>query len=163
LQEMRLVKHLHCTPGLDEQPLTAAQIFRMATENGAKSIGFGDEIGSIEPGKRADLVLLNYEQIRAPYLDSAIPVADAVIYRAKSADVDTVMIDGEIVFEQGRSTRVDRAETLAKIARSLDAPLRPDEIELRRLSQAIFPYLRNFYADWILPETRPYYGLNSRT
>ena len=37
----------------------------MATENGARSIGFGDEIGSIEPGKRADLVLLDYDRITA--------------------------------------------------------------------------------------------------
>ena len=69
LQELRLVKHLHCAPGLYEEPLTAAQIFRMATENGARSIGFGDEIGSIEPGKRADLVLLDYNRIAAPYLE----------------------------------------------------------------------------------------------
>ena len=120
LQELRLVKHLHCAPGLYDEPLTAVQIFRMATENGARSIGFGDEIGSIEPGKRADLVLLDYDRIAAAYLDPAISPIDAIIYRARNTDVDTVMIDGKIVFQDGRTTRIDRSETLERIARSLD-------------------------------------------
>jgi 5-methylthioadenosine/S-adenosylhomocysteine deaminase len=160
LQELRLVKHLHCAPGLYDEPLTAAQIFRMATENGARSIGFGDVIGSIEPGKRADLVLLDYDRIAAPYLDPAISPIDAIIYRARNTDVDTVMIDGKIVFQDGRTTRIDRSETLDRIARSLDAPLEPEELARRRFVQAIFPHIRNFYVDWRLPKPEPFYAVH---
>ena len=162
LQEMRLVKHLHCRPGLDRPALTAAQIFRMATETGARATGFGAEIGTIEPGKRADLVLLDYERIAAPYLDAKIPVADAIVYRARSTDVDTVMIDGTIVLEGGRATRVDRAQIWGEIAEALAAPPRPDELERKQLSRALFPHLRTFYEDWPLPETEPFYNLNGR-
>jgi cytosine/adenosine deaminase-related metal-dependent hydrolase len=162
LQEMRLVKHLHCVPGLETKTLTAAQIFRMATENGATATGFGAEIGTIEPGKRADLVLLDFERIAAPYLDPKIPVADAIVYRARSSDVDIVMIDGEIVLEGGRPTRVDRDQVWGEIAQALAAPARSDEIERARLSRALFPHLRAFYADWLLPETDPFCSLNDR-
>jgi 5-methylthioadenosine/S-adenosylhomocysteine deaminase len=160
LQEMRLVKHLHRTPGLFDESLSATQIFRMATENGAKSIGFGDEIGTIEPGKRADLVLLNFANIANPYLDPAIPVVDAIIYRGRSTDVDAVMIDGKIVFENGRFTCVDRTETLTRLARSFDAALRPDELTRRQFAEALLPHIKRFYADWTLPKPDPFYTLN---
>jgi cytosine/adenosine deaminase-related metal-dependent hydrolase len=162
LQEMRLVKHLHCTPGIFGPTLSAAQIFRMATENGAKAVGFGDEIGTIEPGKRADLVLLDFERIATPHLDPKMPIADAIVYRARSGDVDTVMIDGEVVLEGGRATRVDRKRTLDEIARGFAVPPPPEVLERQRFSQAIFPYVKNFYADWPLPKIDPYYGLNTR-
>jgi cytosine/adenosine deaminase-related metal-dependent hydrolase len=162
LQEMRLVKHLHCEPGLGIDKLKAAQIFRMATEAGAKAIGFGDEIGAIEPGKRADLVLLDFERISTPFLDPRMPIAEAIIYRARSAHVDTVMIDGEIVLAGGRAVRVDQQSVHAEIARSLAAAPSPQDEARWRLTRAIFPYLRRFYDDWPLPETQPYNGLNSR-
>jgi cytosine/adenosine deaminase-related metal-dependent hydrolase len=163
LQEMRLVKHLHCEPGLYNAPLSAAQIFQMATENGAKAIGFGAEIGAIEPGKRADVVLLDFERIAAPYLDPKIPVADAIIYRARSTDVDAVMIDGEIVLAGGRSTRLDQRAIFDEIASACAEPLDPVDLERRRLTQAIFPYIREFYADWPLASTEPFYGFSSRS
>jgi hypothetical protein len=93
-------------------------------------------------------VLLDYDRIAAPYLDPAISPIDAIIYRARNTDVDTVMINGKIVFQDGRTTRIDRGETLDRIARSLDVPLGSEELARRRFVQAIFPHIRDFYIDW---------------
>jgi 5-methylthioadenosine/S-adenosylhomocysteine deaminase len=162
LQEMRLVKHLHAQPGLYEKPLSAAQIFRMATEHGAKSIGFGSEIGTLEVGKRADLVLLDYKRISAPFLDSAIPIVDALIYRAKSRHVRGVMIDGKLVYQDGKFANVDRDRTEQMLSADLNRPLRADEVERGEFSREVFPYVRDFYRNWELPVPKPFYHLNGR-
>jgi cytosine/adenosine deaminase-related metal-dependent hydrolase len=162
LQEMRLVKHLHARPGLYEKPLGAAQIFRMATEHGAKSIGFGSEIGTLEVGKRADLVLLDYARISAPFLDSAIPVVDALIYRAKTEHVSAVMIDGKIVYRDGKFTSIDRDRAMQELSADLNRPLRADEAARGDFSREVFPYVRDFYKDWKLPVPKPFYHLNGR-
>jgi 5-methylthioadenosine/S-adenosylhomocysteine deaminase len=162
LQEMRLVKHLHAQPGLYEKPLSAAQIFRMATEHGAKSIGFGSEIGTLEVGKRADLVLLDYKRISAPFLDSAIPIVDALIYRAKSGHVQGVMIDGKLVYQDRKFANVDRDRTEQMLSADLNRPLRADEVERGEFSREVFPYVRDFYRSWKLPVPKPFYHLNGR-
>jgi 5-methylthioadenosine/S-adenosylhomocysteine deaminase len=87
LQEMRLVKHLHARPGLYEKPLTAAQIFRMATEHGAKSIGFGSEIGTLEVGKRADLTVFSRD---------VMTIDPPEILKAKAT---LTVIAGQVTFE----------------------------------------------------------------
>jgi 5-methylthioadenosine/S-adenosylhomocysteine deaminase len=162
LQEMRLVKHLHCVPGLGEEAIKPAQIFRMATENGARAIGFGDDIGTIEPGKRADLVLLDFSRLAAPYLDPAIPVLDAIVYRAKPEHVAAVMIDGEIVLQDGRFLRIDRRATMQRIGREGLAEVTPDDHARCRLAERLAPHLKAFYADWTLPRSEPFYILNAR-
>ncbi len=85
LLEMRQVLRAHRPPGHDSVAPTAAQVFRMATEHGAATTGFGSRIGRLEAGRAADMVLLRWSQVAAPYLDADVPVLDAVVARAKSA------------------------------------------------------------------------------
>ncbi|KKB12234.1 hypothetical protein VE25_08190 [Devosia geojensis] len=162
LQEMRLVKHLHCEPGLYRQTVTPAQIFRMATENGARAIGFGDEIGSIAVGKRADLVVLDYRKLAYPYLDEAADPVSALVYRAKSAHVIATMIEGRAVYRDGRFTFVDRDAALAALSADLDRPLRAEEAARAEFSKKILPHIKAFYRDWELPSGEPWYRLNGR-
>jgi cytosine/adenosine deaminase-related metal-dependent hydrolase len=162
LQEMRLVRHLHARPGIYEKPISATQIFRMATEHGANAIGFGDEIGTLEVGKQADLVLLDYARITSPFTDPAISVVEALIYRAKTEHVTAVMIDGHVVYQNGRFSNVDRNRVLKDLAADLNRPLRSDEIARGEFSRAVFPHVRDFYRDWRLPPTKPFYDLNGR-
>lgn len=162
LQEMRLVKHLHAVPGLYEPHLTPAQIFRMATEHGARAIGFGDVMGTIEPGKRADLVVLDYAAIAAPYLDAATEPVSAVIYRAKAAHVRATVIDGRVVYRDGRHTRVDRRAVMERIHESLDRPITAPEVARGDLSRRLIPHLKDFYRDWPMPTGTPWYRMNGR-
>jgi len=164
LQEMRLVLRLHRVPGMDDAVPTAAEVFRMATEHGAATTPFAGRIGTLEPGKAADLVLLDWRSIARPYLAPETPVLDAVVHRGRATGVAIVMVNGEVIFRDGRFTRVDKAARLEELAAALRAPLRPDEEHRRRVARAVFPYVRRFYDGWLDERARdPYYRQNSRT
>jgi len=164
LQEMRMVLRAHREPGMDDRVPTMAQVFRMATSGGAQTTPYATEIGTLEVGKAADMVLIDWKQISYPYLDSETPVLDAVIQRAKMEGVRTVIVAGEIVYQDGKFTRLDRDAALAQLADILKRPLTDEEMERRRLAKAVFPYVKSFYDGYYNPDTsEPYYRQNSRT
>lgn len=124
--------------------------------------GFGDRIGTLEQGKRADMVLLDLRNIEEPYLDPEVSIVDAVIHRGRSIDVETVIVDGEVIMCNRQLTRVDKAALFDELKKALDRPLRPDELERRELSRLIAPYLRRFYEGTIPQQTVPHTYYNAR-
>jgi 5-methylthioadenosine/S-adenosylhomocysteine deaminase len=164
LQEMRLVLRAHRVPGMVEADVpTMAQVLRMATLGGARTTPYGETIGTLAVGKAADLVLIDWHQISYPYLDTETPLLDAVIQRAKAAGVRMTMCDGEVLYESGRFTRVDRDAALAALHADLQRALTDDEVERRRLSKALLPHAREFYARYIDPARHePFYRPSSR-
>ncbi len=162
-QEMRLVLRLHRVPGMDDEVPTSPQVFQMATEHGALTTGFADTIGTLAPGKAADLVLMNWRQIAYPYLDQDAPVLDAVLHRGKTSGVETVLVAGEPVVREGTFTRVNKAEVLEELAASLRTPLQPEEERRRQLAREVFPYVKRFYGGWLDEQARePFYRPSSR-
>jgi len=163
LQEMRLVLRLHRVPGMDDVVPTCPQVLRMATEDGAATTPYAGRIGTLEPGKAADLVLISWPHVAHPYLDPDTSVVDAVVHRAKSSGVALVMVAGEVVLRDGRFTRVDRDAALAELAASLRAPLTPEEEGRRRLGREVFPVVKRFYDGWLDESARvPFYRPSSR-
>jgi 5-methylthioadenosine/S-adenosylhomocysteine deaminase len=164
LQEMRMVLRAHRVPGMNEDDVPSiGQVLRMATAGGAMTTPFGSRIGSLALGKAADLVLIDWDTIAYPYLDQETPVLDAVVQRGRSDAVDLVMVAGEVVYEDGRFTRVDRDAALRELHQSLQHPLAEDEIERRQLSKSLLPHVRRFYAGYFDPEVHlPYYRASSR-
>ena len=162
-QEMRVVLKLHRVPGIENTPPTACQVLEMATVNGAYSSWFGDRIGTLELGKRADLVLLDIRNIEEPYLDPEVSVVESAIHRGRAIDVDSVMVDGEIVMRDKQLTRVDKDMLYKDLKKDLDHPLRPDELERRELSRKLDPYLRKFYQGNIPQNVTPHTVYNTRT
>ena len=80
----------------DATVMQCPEVLRLATIAGAQALGMGDEIGSVEPGKRADLQMLDYRRFGlTPTLD---PVQN-LVYHAHSKDVEMVMVDGRILVE----------------------------------------------------------------
>lgn len=79
-------------------------VFDMATINGARALGLDDQIGSLEVGKQADLVVLDF---RKPHLVPMISPLGNLVHTAHGRDVRMVMIGGEFVVEDGRPTKVD--------------------------------------------------------
>ena len=164
LQEMRMVLNTHRVPGMNDSEVpTMAQVLRMATTGGAKTTPYGATIGSLQIGKAADLVMVDWDQIAFPYLDEETPLLDAVIQRAKTKGVTRVMCDGEVIYDGGRFTRVDQASALKALHDDLTKALSDDEVERRNLSKALLPHVRKFYADYIDPlKHEPYYRSSSR-
>ncbi|NOY77886.1 MAG: amidohydrolase family protein [Calditrichaeota bacterium] len=108
-QEMRLAGLIQ-KPRLGAGSLSAKEIVHMATLGGARALGLEREIGSIEVGKRADLILLNLDRIHSfPSED----VFTTLVYSAQSTDVQTVIINGEIVMKDREILTLDRQEILA--------------------------------------------------
>jgi 5-methylthioadenosine/S-adenosylhomocysteine deaminase len=101
--------------GLRRDPtvLPAGSVLRMATVDGAAALGMGDVVGSLEVGKRADLVVL--DPFTPNFATAADPVA-ALVTACKSENVESVLCDGEWVLRERRLTRVDEAAVLAEAA-----------------------------------------------
>lgn len=163
LQEMRLVLRAHRVPGMADDVPTPAQVFRMATSGGAQTTAFGPRIGRLAPGLAADLVLIDWQQVAFPYLDAETPLLDAVMQRAKTEGVRLVMCDGEVIYRDGRFTRVDRDAALLALHDQLQAALADDEVERRRLSKALLPHVRAFYDGYFdAARHRPFYAPSAR-
>lgn len=98
LTDARFAALVHKGHHEDPGAVTAQDALDMITIEAARAIGRADEIGSIEPGKRADLVLLDTEH---PHLTPSPNAVDAVVYGAQGAEIRTVFCDGEVVVADG--------------------------------------------------------------
>ncbi len=162
-QEMRLVLKIHRAPGIDLEPPTSHQVLEMATANGAYASWFGDRIGTLEPSKRADMTLVDMRNIEEPFLDPRVSVVDALVHRARGIDVDTVLVDGEVVLRDGQLTRVDKDELFRELKSALDRPLTAQEEERRELASLVEPHLRRFYSGSVPQDQTPFTAYNARS
>jgi 5-methylthioadenosine/S-adenosylhomocysteine deaminase len=89
----------------------------MATREGARALGMADEIGSVEPGKRADLVVIDRDR---PHLATAPDPFSAIVYGATGADVRATLVDGEPLVRDFSLVRLDR-EAIVRDARTAAA------------------------------------------
>ena len=112
-EEMRLAAVLQA---MRQQPgvLPARDVLWMATRAGARTLGLEDEIGSIEAGKRADLIVVDRDR---PHLAPGPDPYSTLVYAARGSDVRTTIVDGEVLVTSSRRSGVDRAEVAARGAR----------------------------------------------
>jgi hypothetical protein len=84
------------------------------------------------------------------------------LQRAKTSGVRTVVCDGEVIYSEGRFTKVDRDGALRALHEDLQRALSNDEVERRGLSKALLPHVKAFYAGYFDPEQhRPFYRPSS--
>lgn len=95
-----------------------AHALRMATTGGARAMGLEAELGTLETGKKADLVAFDF---RRPHLMPAVNAAGTLVHAAQGRDVELVMVDGEVVIENGLPTRVDLDGILREAQHAADA------------------------------------------
>ena len=108
--EMRTAALLQKALLLRPEVLPASRALRMATIDGARALGLDAEIGSIEVGKRADVALVRLDRLHSTPVED---VVSAVVYSAQPDDVDTVLIDGELVLRDGKLLTIDEKDTVA--------------------------------------------------
>lgn len=111
-EEMHLAALLHKGVSRNPKLIGADQTVKMATVNGAKAIGFGDETGCIKKGLRADLIILDTDK---PHLCPMNNPVSAVVYSAQAADVDTVIVDGQILMEGRELKTIDEERAKSKV------------------------------------------------
>ena len=113
-QEMKFAVLLQRAHRLDGHALSARDALAMATREGAQVLGWGAEIGSLEPGKEADLVVLDLEH---PLGWTPERVLSDLVFAAGPQHIHAVMVHGETIFESGRFTRIDEREVRERIRR----------------------------------------------
>jgi cytosine/adenosine deaminase-related metal-dependent hydrolase len=107
MQEMKLAGIIHKAKSYDPILVPAETVLEMATINGAKALGLEDSIGSIEVGKKADFVAVDMRKVHLqPYYN---PVS-AIVYSATGGDVKLVVVDGQVVVEDGELKTMDEEE-----------------------------------------------------
>jgi len=117
-EEMRLaavLQAMRCKPGA----LPARDVVHMATRAGARTLGLEREIGSIEPGKRADVIIVDRDR---PHLAPGPDPYSTLVYAARGSDVRATVVDGDVLVENFTPLHIDRAQVVAearKAAREL--------------------------------------------
>jgi len=98
LDTMRLTSLIHKGVSRDAAAMSARKVVRMATGGGARALGMEDQIGSLEIGKKADIILFDPDKLKsAPMHD---PLA-TLIYSASSENIDTTIVNGKVVYRKG--------------------------------------------------------------
>jgi 5-methylthioadenosine/S-adenosylhomocysteine deaminase len=130
-EEMDTAAKLHKLISRDPKVVSAAESFEMATIRGARALHMEKEIGSIEKGKRADLVIVDLDDLnQTPYYN----IYSDLVYAAKAGDVRTVIIEGRVVMRDRRlltlneeTIKVDARRYRERIIRSLGAKTVPED------------------------------------
>jgi 5-methylthioadenosine/S-adenosylhomocysteine deaminase len=110
-EEMDLAPKLQKLARMDSRALPAEQVVALATLSGARALHLEKQIGSLEPGKKADLILVDTS---APHATPQYNVYSQLVYALKANDVRTVIIAGQIVMEDRQMLTLDEQEILAK-------------------------------------------------
>lgn len=113
-KEMHLASLIHKGYKMDSSAINAQQVLCMATSSGAKALGF-DDCGIIKTGMKADITIVNTDSLNmTPFYD---PVS-ALVYSARAADVDTVLVNGEILMKDKQLTTIDEEKVKFDAAKS---------------------------------------------
>lgn len=161
-QEMRLAMMLHRQVGHGLKTPDEWDVLAMATVNGARAVLMEDRIGTLEPGKEADIVLVKLDRLMESYRHPSVGPVAALVYLGRPQDVDVVMVAGEVIFRAGEFTRFDEAEARATLNRIMAAVDRPAEREADAMKARVMPFVRAYYAGWEIPKLDPIYVSNSR-
>ncbi len=114
---MKITAILHKGTGLNPTLTPAEQVLEMATIRGAEALSWEKEIGSIKKGKKADFVILDFNK---PHLRPLHNEISHLVYAAKGADVETVIINGEIVMENREVLTLNAEKVMSKAEKAKD-------------------------------------------
>jgi 5-methylthioadenosine/S-adenosylhomocysteine deaminase len=168
IEEMRLVSKLHRLPShqLDSEHLLPADCFRMGTQYGAETLGFSSLVGTLQPGKQADVVLFDMKRMNEPFVYPDHNVIDLLIYRGRAMDVDTVLVAGQVLLKNRKLTRIDKQEVIRKLDESVSERYGEEFARYRKLTASLRQRIAAYFAPWYEAmegiERAPYYFMNNR-
>ena len=118
IEELKTASLLQKVATLDPKVLTSDESLAMGTINGARALGLEDEIGTIEVGKKADLILI--DKNNANMVPDSSNLSSNVIYSANGSNVDTTICNGQILMENRKLTTLDEQDIYKKAKEALD-------------------------------------------
>ena len=110
--EMDTAAKLHKLGTMDTTVMDASTVLRMATIEGAKALGMSDMVGSLEFGKKADIIIVDTKK---PHLTPLYNPISHLVYAAKGNDVSHSIINGRLVMEERRLLTLDFSEIMEKV------------------------------------------------
>ena len=122
-EEMDTTAKLHKVLKFDPTVIDAKTVVEMATIGGAKILGLDDQIGSIEEGKRSDIIILN---LNKPHLTPLYNPYSQIVYATDAADVETVIIEGMVVMRNHKILTINEEEIMQDV-RVLAAKIKEGE------------------------------------
>jgi 5-methylthioadenosine/S-adenosylhomocysteine deaminase len=124
-RHMAQCMHYHRRHFRDAKVLPAGKVLEMATIDAAAGLGRSEEIGSLEPGKRADVILVD---LFKPHLVPINMAPMRIAHFANAADVDTVIVDGEILMRNRKVRTVDEAAVLEDAQAQMERIIRDNDM-----------------------------------
>ncbi|MEA2089380.1 MAG: amidohydrolase [Thermoproteota archaeon] len=116
-QEMKLACLFQRAASCDPTVVKAEDVLRMATIGGAKLLGIDNEIGSLEIGKKADIIIVNFEK---PHLYPKTSIISHLVYSAKASDVDTTIVDGKVLMKNRKVKTMNEASVLKEAQKAYE-------------------------------------------
>jgi cytosine/adenosine deaminase-related metal-dependent hydrolase len=160
-QEMRLASLLHRIPGGTVSP-DEWDLLAMATVHGATALNMQEEIGTLEKGKLADLVLIQTDRITREYFHPSIHPVTLLVRRGRPADIDRVIIEGKTVYANGQFTNFSWEEAYQNLKDALGKVDWTRSLERAGRVSRLLPHIKTYYARWRL-EKEPFYLCNGRS
>ena len=111
-EEMKTAAYLQKVNTMEPTSIKAYDILKMATIEGARVLGLDNEVGTLEPGKKADMIFIRTDKL---HLCPDNDVCTNIVYSANGADVDTVMIDGKIIMQNRKMINLDEKEVMRQV------------------------------------------------
>ena len=111
METMRLALMIGRIVSGDDTALPSAEVLEMATMGGARAVGLDTEIGSLEAGKKADLVLLD---MKKPHLEPVINPVAGLVHYGLASDVDTVMVGGRVIMADRSFRTIDEEAVMSR-------------------------------------------------
>ena len=118
IEELKTASLLHKVSTLDPEALNSDEALAMGTIEGAKALGLDDEIGTIEVGKKADLILIDTNN--ANMIPDSSKLSSNIIYAANGFNVDTTICNGQILMENRQLTTLDEQDIYKKAKEAID-------------------------------------------
>ena len=111
-EEMKTAAYLQKVNATESNVFSAYDILKMATIDGAKVLGMDDQIGTLEPGKKADLIFIKTDK---PHMCQANDVCHNLVYSSNGADVESVMIDGKLIMQNRKMINIDEKQVMRQV------------------------------------------------
>jgi cytosine/adenosine deaminase-related metal-dependent hydrolase len=127
IREMKLAAYIHKVRLSDPMTMPAETVLEMATVHGARAIGMQDKLGTLEPGKLADIVFVNLDSVNM--IPNNNHISD-LVYAGSGTDVDTVIVDGRMVMENRNVKTLNEREIIGQARERASALLERTGLKL---------------------------------